>query len=397
MGIGTASAVYVLPDKIGGVLSFVDNLLRHRRADGWLHHVVLTDNRLEQDTRSTHPLAADRQRRIEFSLPLDNVYSVLRRLARAIAPGPGVLVANDWLELATVSVHPTERTVVSITHGDFDYYYDLAERFEPFIDCFVTYTRRIRDRLADRLPRRHEAIVNLPYGVEIPPMCRRAARGPLRLLYVGRMARGKGVFDLPLIDARLRALGIEIAWTLQGAGPDALALQLSWGGGSPTRWTGVQPRERVLALYQEHDVLVMPSRAEGLPVALLEAMAAGVVPVVSDLESGIPEIVEAGGTGYRVRVADVDGFARAIAELDRDRDRLEVMSRAARRIVAERFDIRERAADYQALYARWRELRRPGRREAVIRHGSRLDRPWLPNAVVYAVRAARRRFCGSET
>ena len=392
-----ASAVYVLPDKIGGVRSFVDNLLRYRRPDGWTHHVVLTDNRLDHDTRATEPMAADQHGRVEFSLPLENVYSVLRRLARAIPSGPGVLVANDWLELAMLSVYPTDRAIVSITHGDFDYYYDLAARYEPFIDCFVTYTRRMHQRLTERLPGRKGAIVHLPYGVEIPPTARRSARGALRLLYVGRMARGKGVFDLPAIDARLRELGIAPAWTLQGAGPDLDDLRRLWNGGSPARWTGVQPMERVLALYQEHDVLVMPSRAEGLPVALLEAMAAGVVPVVSDLESGIREVVETGTTGYRVAVGDVGGFATAIAALDRDRDRLEAMSGTARRAVAAQFDIRERAADYQWLYARWRELRRPGPRRAAPRHGSRLDRPWLPNAAVHAVRAARRRLRGEGT
>jgi hypothetical protein len=145
------SAVYVLPGKIGGVLNFVDNLLAHRRPDGWKHWAILTRNRLENDTPFTGTVAADLHRRVEYSLPVENLYSVLRRLARAVPPGPGVLVANDWLELAMLAVHPVPRTVVSITHGDFDYYYDLAERHEPLIDCFVTYTRRMYDQLAARL------------------------------------------------------------------------------------------------------------------------------------------------------------------------------------------------------------------------------------------------------
>jgi glycosyltransferase involved in cell wall biosynthesis len=150
------------------------------------------------------------------------------------------------------------------------------------------------------------------------------------------------------------------------------------------------PARRVRAIYHEHDVLVLPSRAEGLPIALLEAMAAGVVPVVSDLPSGIPEVVEPGVNGYRPGPGDVAGFAAAIAELARDRDRVESLSAAARRTVVERFDIRERARDYGALYARWRDLRRPRPRRLALACGSRLDRPWLPNAAVYATRAARR-------
>ena len=66
------------------------------------------------------------------------------------------------------------------------------------------------------------------------------------------------------------------------------------------------------------------------------------------------------------------------------------MSRAARQTVVDHFDIRQRAADYHALYARWRELRRPRPKNVPVRYGSRLDQPWLPNAAVHATRAARR-------
>ena len=125
-------------------------------------------------------------------------------------------------------------------------------------------------------------------------------------------------------------------------------------------------------------------------MVLLEAMAAGVVPVVSDLPSGIPEVVDHGINGYRPPVGDVAAFAEAIAELGGDRERLQAMSRAARQTVVDRFDIRQRAADYHALYARWRELRRPRPQGVPVRYGSRLDRPWLPNAAVHATRAARR-------
>jgi hypothetical protein len=67
------------------------------------------------------------------------------------------------------------------------------------------------------------------------------------------------------------------------------------------------------------------------------------------------------------------------------------MSAAAREAVASRFDIRDRVADYQSLYARWRELYRPLAAPRHLRYGSRLDRPWIPNRVVKAVRSVRRR------
>jgi glycosyltransferase involved in cell wall biosynthesis len=152
--------------------------------------------------------------------------------------------------------------------------------------------------------------------------------------------------------------------------------------------------DEVLQLYQSHAVLVMPSRNEGLPVALLEAMAAGVVPVVSDLASGIPEVVSNGATGFRCAVGDIGSFAAAIAQLAGDRNLLEKASAAARRRVADRFDIQSRAPEYQDLFARWDELRRPRSDSIRLNYGSRLDRPWIPNAIVKRLR--RRRVSGSH-
>jgi glycosyltransferase involved in cell wall biosynthesis len=390
------SVVYVMPDKLGGVATIVANLLAYRRADEWAHRVLLTHNRLDADTRHGAVFAADECGAFEYTLPVENLHAVLARLARALPPGPGVLVSNDWIELAMLSVRDPGRTVIQILHGDHDYYYDLAVKHETVIHAWVAYSRAMYKRLRTLLPHRSESIFHLPYGVPIPASGRAPAPGPLRLLYAGRLENGqKGIFDLPLIDAQLHAVGAKVVWTVVGGGPDEAELRRRWEGAFNVRWLGRRSSAEVQALEGEHDVFVLPTRTEGFSVALLEAMAAGLVPVVSDIESGVPEVVEAGAGGFRPAVGDVAGFAKAIAELAANRDRLEAMSRAARRTVAERFDVRDRAPQYQALYARFRELHRPRPAEVTLHYGSRLDRPWLPNVAVYAVRAARRRMRGT--
>ena len=389
----TPSVVYVLPDKMGGLFNFVQNLLKYRRADGLQYHSVLTDALFSVDIRSAESLPADSQRRCSHRMPRENLFSVLRRLARTIPKGPGVLVANDWIELAASAVYDSGRTLVNITHADSDYYYDLATKHQDIIDCFVTYTERMFGRLHELLPHRKESIFLIPYGVEIPSSTRSPKPGPLRLLYVGRLDRYKGVFDLVQIDARLRQMGVEVKWTMQGDGPDAEELKREWVTPSATVWNGIQPIEDVLRLYTQHDVIVMPCRSEGLPVALLEACAAGVVPVVTDLPSGIPEVVTRGVNGYRPAMGDIHGFAEAIAALDGNRAQLESMSGLARKRVVEKFDIRDRVVDYQHLYSRWRELRRC-RAGGTLHYGSRMDKRWLPNGVVFSLRSARAFFGG---
>ena len=382
---------YVLPNKLGGVFSYVGNLLSHREPDGLSYAAIRTQNACEIDTEISEALPADRDVVFRYRLPIENVHAVLRRLARLIPRGPGVVVANGWIELALTSIDDRGRTVVAINHGDFDFYYDLAVRHRDTIDAFVTYTERMFRRLQHLLPDRHESIFLLPYGVDIPDSTRRPAPGRLRLLYVGRLAEDKGVFDLPLIDRRLRELGVDAEWSVQGAGPDESRLRSVWSDRNDIRWTGQQSKADVLRLYEQHDVLVMPSRGEGLPVALLEAGAAALVPVVSDLASGIPEVVESGVSGYRPPTGDIGAFADAIACLDRDRPRLESMSAAVRKVVATRFNASDRTIAYQRLFARWRELKRPRPVNPRLYYGSRLDQPWMPNAAVKLIRSTVRR------
>lgn len=385
------SVVYVVPDKMGGMMNIIANLLTYRRPDAFTHHVVLTHNHLHTDVRFGQPLACDSQTTVEYTLPIENLYTVMRRLARAIPAGPGVVVAGDLLDLAMLSVHDVGRAVVLILHGDHDYYYELAVKHDRVVHAYVAYSRRMYDQLLTHLPHRSTDIHYIPYGIPLPARVRRATPGPLRLIFAGRLAHGqKGVLELPAIDATLRERGIDVTWTIVGDGPDGARLRELWPSSPSVSYRGALSNADTVAALADHDVFVLPTRAEGLPVALLEAMGSGLVPVVSNIESGVPDVVTAGETGLLPPVGDINGFADAIAQLAADRPQLERFSVAARRAVETRFDIRERVKDYQALYARYAELYRPLAGDATLQYGSRLDHPWIPNPFVRLVRSTLR-------
>ena len=379
------SVVHVLPDKTGGVLSVVASLLAEASAGSLPQHVVLTHDRGDPDLRSKPVLELPGARVVEYS-PLENRMAVLARLALAIPRGPGVLVAHDGLELAMLTQHDPGRTVVFLAHGDYAWYYDLAERYQDVIDVFVASSARIAETLRTRLPHRADRVLHLPHGVRLPRRTRTPAPGPLRLLFVGRLDVAKGILDLPAIDARLAALGVDARWTIVGDGPHAARLTQAWPSSARVRFTGALTPDAVAEQCTRHDAYVLPSRAEGFPVALLEAMGSALVPVVSDLPSGVPEMVQHGTTGFRLPVGDADAFARAIATLDGDRALLERMSAAALAHVRARFDLRDRAADYHAVFARWRELRRQRPSRLPLPDASRLDQRWIPNSIVYPLR-----------
>jgi glycosyltransferase involved in cell wall biosynthesis len=392
--LNSPSVVAVLPDKLGGALNIVEGLFRHRRPDGLGYGVILTHNPLWTDARFGGRFKADYQATFEFKTPVENLYAVVRRLRAAIPVGEGILLANDLLELAMASACDCGRAVVQILHADTDYYYDLAARHDDVIDAFIVYGRTMERRLKERLPHRSNDIYFLPYGMAQPPRRRTAVSGNLRLLFAGRLEHvQKGVLDLPSVDRILGQRGIDVQWTIVGGGPDEQALRRAWT--SPrVSVLGAKTREEVIDIASEHDVFVLPTRWEGVPVALLEAMSVGLVPVVSRVESGVAEILSEDITGLMRPVGDCAAFADAIATLHANRQKLESMSAAAAAYVGTHHAVRERTDAYQTLFAEFKRLKRPRTRTGSLPYGSRLDSPWLPNTAVRTVRSVIRRVKG---
>lgn len=91
--------------------------------------------------------------------------------------------------------------------------------------------------------------------------------------------------------------------------------------GSKVRFMGlIQNRDALAELYRTADLFVFPSRNEGLPSVLLEAMASGLVPVVSDLPV-LRNVIHQGVNGVKVPVEDVPALSDAIQQLSRDPSR----------------------------------------------------------------------------
>jgi glycosyltransferase involved in cell wall biosynthesis len=100
-------------------------------------------------------------------------------------------------------------------------------------------------------------------------------------------------------------------------------------------------------LLAQYDVFLLASDYEGLPLVLLEAMGSGLVPVVSDLPSGIRELVD-DTTGRRVEPNDIPGYARELVWLHEHRAELPRLSANARKKVYEEYSV-------AAMTDRWLE------------------------------------------
>lgn len=172
----------------------------------------------------------------------------------------------------------------------------------------------------------------IPNGVDADryrPHERRSG-SPARLVFVGRLARQKGL-DL-LLEAVARLPGREAALDIVGDGPERERLEglaASREAGCPVRFLGWRSGDDLVACYQSADVFVVPSRDEGMPNTVLEAMACG-LPVVGSRISGIEEAVRDGETGLLFPPGDVGALADTIARLMADGGERARMGAAAR-------------------------------------------------------------------
>ncbi|MGH8021907.1 MAG: glycosyltransferase family 4 protein [Opitutaceae bacterium] len=101
--------------------------------------------------------------------------------------------------------------------------------------------------------------------------------------------------------------------------------------------TGALGRTGIEEVWRTHDVCLLTSAYEGMPLALLEAMAAGVCPVVMAVESGLPELLEDGINARIIPQGDAGAMAEVLRELSADRAQVERLGRAARETVRMRF------------------------------------------------------------
>jgi glycosyltransferase involved in cell wall biosynthesis len=90
-----------------------------------------------------------------------------------------------------------------------------------------------------------------------------------------------------------------------------------------------------------NDILVFPTKFEGFPVALLEAMSMGCVPVVTDLPGGIREVVENGVTGYKCAIDKNEEFVTAIETLHSNRTLLHQMKLNDMELVRKNYDVKK--------------------------------------------------------
>jgi glycosyltransferase involved in cell wall biosynthesis len=176
-----------------------------------------------------------------------------------------------------------------------------------------------------------------------------------KVLYLGYIGKQKGSFDLLDAAIMLQSQGLELTFDLVGGSLASGELE--------------QLREKILPLHVEDyfrlhpltygteklnffhnaDIFVYPSYSEGLPIAVLEAMACG-LPIIASRVGGLPDIIQDGINGILVEPGKPDQLASALQKLANDHQLRISMGKEGYHHVSEKHDIRKHVSELVNIY-----------------------------------------------
>ncbi len=181
---------------------------------------------------------------------------------------------------------------------------------------------------------------------------RKAPRAGHTLLFIGRIERAKGVFDLLEAVSALRPGMPALRLVCAGDGDTASVLRHAerLGIADAVLFTGWIGPAEMRAWMDRSAVFVLPSYTEAMPMSLLEAMAAG-LPVVATAIGGIPDVVTDGHDGFLFTPGDVATLEKLLRELLVDRTLAARLGAAARGTIERRYSADHVMARLNEIYA----------------------------------------------
>jgi glycosyltransferase involved in cell wall biosynthesis len=209
-------------------------------------------------------------------------------------------IATRWVKRAGIPV-------IGILHSDDLFYRKVLSEFAlgsagncvSEMVCVSDYLSGIARASGTSVP-----VHSVPYGVPVPAQAAKPATGTLRMIYVGRLVEEQKQI-MALTQALCRVVqnipGSEAV--IYGNGPerDRVTRYIEQQNLNDRVWLGGQiDNAQIQSVMCKAQILVLLSDYEGLPIALLEAMACGLVPICLQIRSGVGQLIDHGTTGFLV-------------------------------------------------------------------------------------------------
>jgi glycosyltransferase involved in cell wall biosynthesis len=255
-----------------------------------------------------------------------------------LASSRHVLAATAFMRVPTVAtLHLVAPILSELQRRTLGHFYRRLPRV-------IAVSGETKEQLCRDLGVAESVVRVVPNGVPVREPLTLQDRTPVRVGGVGRLTAQKG-FDL-LIEAirRLREHGLAVEAVIVGEGPDRAKLE-AVAQGLPVTLEGFTPE--VGSVLESLDIFCLPSRWEGLPFALLEAMMAG-LPCVAARVGDVPEAL--GAAGALVPPDDLESLIEAVRDLVRSPARRRELGAAAHARAVERYSVDRMVAETADVY-----------------------------------------------
>ena len=277
---------------------------------------------------------------------------------------PCIYVPNyDW-KYSSISPKLSNKVgVVGIVHSDDERHYEHANRLGDYWNAIVAVSQFTAQKTIDLKPHLSQKVVPIPIGVSIPeclpskPMQKESDSSPINLIYAGKIKQvQKRVFDLPKIFEALQARKVPFKVKILGDGPaqkELISLCDKFLKEGIVEFTGLLSNQLTHQHLEESEVILLTSEYEGLPNVIVEAMGRGCIPIVTDIKSGISELVKDGYNGYLVPIGDIQEFANRIAFLQKNRETMnELKTNAFRTVYGSQYSVERMVDSYLDLFTK---------------------------------------------
>lgn len=363
----------------GGVYSVINNLICFQQCREIDNHVIL----LKTKDNCIAKAIPECKESVSFQLFLfkssENYYHVCKRLSRLI-PKNAVIVAHDWMELGMVTNLGLQNKVVFFLHGDYDYYYNLAVNHQASIDDFICVAQSIQQHLIKLLPNRISDIHYL--RVPVPDLfSEKSPNVSIKIAFVGRGERAKGFHLLPQIAHALAENGLSAEWDIIGE-VDTNCAVIKWPENCKISFNGTLPPNQVIERLQTADYILLPSFAEGMPVAIIEAMKLGVIPLVNNIKGGIQEFIKNGETGFVIDNNTIEFYVKNILDVESNPLLKKQLQQNVVNMANKYFEPKENTKEIEIIFL----SNNINKKSALKMYCNRLDQKWIPNSITQIIR-----------
>ena len=269
--------------------------------------------------------------------------------------------ANPAASVALLTSKLFPCTYSMTVHGPDEFYdvpgYRLLEKIENarFICCISFYAQSQLMKITP--PTQWPKFEIAPLGVDstiFDPAQKINGRRIVELICVGRLVPAKGQHILIAAISSLIKQGIPLHLTIVGDGIERENLEKAVAHRelqNHITFRGSLTQTQVLDCYKNSDIFVLPSFAEGVPISLMEAMSMEIPCVATDV-NGVPELIRNEIDGILTHPSDVEGLTETLADLIKNSDARELLGKAGRRRIAEKYQLNQNVEYLAKIFVR---------------------------------------------